>query len=48
METISGFLINLIGKIPIEEKEKIIEHNNIVFKVEEVNEKRIKKVIINI
>ena len=48
METISGFLINLIGKIPIEEKEKTIEHNNIVFKVEEVNEKRIKKVIINI
>ena len=27
---------------------KIIKHNNVVFKVEEVNEKRIKKVIINL
>ena len=48
METISGFLIDLIGRIPVEEKEKIIEHDNVVFKIEEVNEKRIKKVIINI
>jgi putative hemolysin len=48
METLSGYLINIIGKIPINESEKVIEHNNVVFKVEEVNEKRIKKVIINL
>lgn len=48
METLSGYLINIIGKIPINENEKIIKHNNVVFKVEEVNEKRIKKVIINL
>lgn len=48
METISGFLIDLIGGIPVEEEEKIIEYNNIIFKIEEVNEKRIMKVIINI
>ena len=48
METLSGFLIKLIGKIPVSDDEKIIKYQNVEFKVEEVNEKRIKKVLINI
>lgn len=40
-DTIGGFVINLLGSIPKEEEESTIEYNNIVFKVEEVKDKRI-------
>ncbi|GAA0725566.1 hemolysin family protein [Clostridium malenominatum] len=40
-DTIGGFVINLLGSIPKEEEESSIEYNNIVFKVEEVKDKRI-------
>ncbi|WP_315116819.1 hemolysin family protein [uncultured Clostridium sp.] len=43
-DTVSGFLVNLLGKIPNNGDQQIIEHDNIVFKVEEVKEKRISKV----
>lgn len=43
-DTLSGFLIDIIGKIPNEDEEKIIEYEDIVFKIEEVTEKRISKV----
>lgn len=43
-ETISGFLINYIGRIPKDSEEKIIEYENIIFKIEEVKEKRIEKI----
>lgn len=42
-DTVSGFLVDLIGRIPEDGEEDIIEHNNIVFKIEEVKEKRINK-----
>lgn len=48
IDTISGFLINIIGKIPRETENKIVEFNDITFKVEKVTNKRIETVIINI
>ena len=43
-ETLSGFLIGQLGRIPAEEENPIIEFNGLVFKVEEIVEKRISKV----
>ncbi|OPJ58398.1 hemolysin family protein [Clostridium oryzae] len=43
-ETVSGFLINIIGRIPTSAEEKVIEHDDVIFKIEEVKEKRIEKV----
>ena len=48
IDTISGFLINLIGNIPSEEDENIIEYNDITFKIEKLGEKRIEKILIKI
>ena len=48
IETISGFLINILGRIPIEEDEKIVKYNNISFKIYEVTDKRIEKVMISL
>ncbi|WP_204599234.1 transporter associated domain-containing protein [Clostridium pascui] len=36
--------MNKLGKIPENGEQEVIEHNNIVFKIEEVKEKRINKV----
>ncbi|WP_315121955.1 hemolysin family protein [uncultured Clostridium sp.] len=47
-DTIGGFVINLLGSIPKEDdEENIVEYNNIVFKVEEVKDKRIQKLKIH-
>lgn len=43
-ETISGFLIGQLGRIPSKEENPIVEFNGLIFKVEEVDEKRISKV----
>lgn len=43
-DTLSGFLITCIGHIPDDGEKPIIEHENIMFKVEEIKEKRIQKV----
>lgn len=43
-DTLSGFLVDIIGRIPNENEERIIEYEDIVFKIEEVTEKRISKV----
>lgn len=48
IDTISGFLINLIGNIPSEKDENIIEYNNIIFKIDKLGEKRIEKILIKI
>lgn len=48
IDTISGFLINLIGNIPSEEDESIIEYNDITFKIDKLGEKRIEKILIKI
>ncbi|MDD7794825.1 hemolysin family protein [Clostridium sp. 'White wine YQ'] len=47
-DTLSGLLINIIGHIPNEGDQDIIEHKDIIFKIEEVKEKRIKKVRISL
>ncbi len=43
-ETLSGFLISQLGKIPGEEEKPVIELDNIVFRVEKVEEKRIARI----
>lgn len=43
-DTLGGLLIKLIGHIPKDGEEKVIEHKNIIFKIEKVKEKRIEKV----
>lgn len=43
-ETLSGFVIGQIGRIPGKEEKPEIEFNGFLFKVEEVDEKRISKV----
>jgi len=42
--TIGGFLIGIMGYIPIENELKTIIYKNTTFKIEEVNENRIKKI----
>jgi len=43
-DTLSGFLIGQLGRIPREEEKPVIEYDGVVFKVEEMAEKRIVKV----
>jgi putative hemolysin len=43
-DTIGGFMIDLLGSIPKENEEHIVEYENLIFKVEKVNEKRIELV----
>ena len=42
-DTIGGFVVSLLGHIPRENEEKTVEFENIVFRVEKVDEKRISK-----
>jgi putative hemolysin len=48
IDTISGFLINLIGNIPSENDNKIIEYKDIIFEIDKLGEKRIKKILIKL
>jgi putative hemolysin len=43
-DTIGGLVIDLLGSIPKENEENIVEYENLIFKVEKVNEKRIELV----
>lgn len=47
IDTISGFVINLIGNIPTEEDKRIIGYNDITFKIEKLGDKRIEKILIS-
>ncbi|WP_368488587.1 hemolysin family protein [Clostridium sp. BJN0013] len=40
-DTIGGFVIELLGSIPKEGEENTVEYENIIFKVEKIDEKRI-------
>ena len=42
-DTISGFVIDILGAIPKEDEEHTIEYENIVFKIEKIVEKRIEQ-----
>lgn len=43
-DTLSGFIIGQLGRIPGESEQPVIEFGGVVFKVEECNERRIDKV----
>jgi len=43
-DTIGGFIIELLGRIPESAEEKNIEVGNLIFNIEEVKEKRIEKI----
>ena len=43
-ETLSGYLIGQLGKFPINGENPVIELDEIIFKVEEIDEKRISKI----
>ncbi|WP_428909551.1 hemolysin family protein [Niallia sp. Krafla_26] len=47
-DTLSGFLINLLGYIPIGENKPIVEYNDVQFAVVKTSEKRIMQVKVNI
>jgi putative hemolysin len=47
-ETIGGFVVNLLGSIPNDEEDEIVEFENLIFKIEDVKEKRIEKVRVSI
>ena len=47
-DTLGGFIIKLIGYIPKKEDDCIVNYKNIIFKIKEVNKKRIVKVEITI
>lgn len=42
-DTIGGFVITLLGSIPKENENNVIEYENITFKIEKLTEKRIEK-----
>ena len=43
-ETLSGFIVGQLGRIPGKDDHPTIEFNGLVFKIEEVDEKRVAKV----
>jgi putative hemolysin len=43
-ETIGGFVVDLLGSIPNDGEEEVVEYENLIFKIEDVKEKRIEKV----
>lgn len=43
-ETLSGFVIGQLGRIPKEGEQPEVEYNGLIFKIDEVEEKRISKV----
>lgn len=43
-DTINGFLIGLLGHIPTSAEEKSLEYENLVFKIVEIQDKRIEKI----
>lgn len=42
-DTIGGFVITLLGSIPKEDEDTVVEYENITFKIEKLTEKRIEK-----
>lgn len=48
VDTVSGFIINLIGSIPSERNENIIEYKDITFKIDKLGEKRIERILVKL
>jgi putative hemolysin len=47
-DTIGGFIISLMGSIPKDNNSRTIKYENLTFKIEKVNEKRIEKLKLSI
>lgn len=47
-DTIGGFIINLMGSIPKDDDSRSIKYDNLTFKIEKVNEKRIEQLKVSI
>lgn len=47
-DTIGGFVISLLGAIPKEDIDEIVEYKNLTFKIEKVSEKRIEELKISV
>ena len=47
-DTISGFLLDYMGRIPDEDEKCEVVWNNLTFKIEEIREKRIEKICLHI
>lgn len=47
-ETVSGMLIHLLGNFPVEGENPTIEHENLLFTIEKVKDKRIEWVVLKI
>jgi putative hemolysin len=47
-DTLGGFLTGLLGHIPQEGEEKVIEYDHLIFEIKEVKDKRIEKVKITV
>lgn len=43
IDTIGGFVVTLLGTIPKDDDDSVVEYNNLKFKIEKVNEKRIEE-----
>ncbi|EET88724.1 transporter-associated protein [Clostridium carboxidivorans P7] len=43
-DTIGGFVVDLLGHIPHNGERKAVNYENIIFKIEEVKDRRIEKV----
>ena len=43
-DTLSGYLLELLGRIPNEKEKPVVETETVVYKIEKVYEKRIVKV----
>ncbi|WP_291564060.1 MULTISPECIES: hemolysin family protein [unclassified Clostridium] len=43
-DTVSGFIVDLLGRIPETTEEENIEYENLIFKLEQIKEKRIEKI----
>lgn len=45
-DTVAGFLLDLLGHIPEENEEAVIEYENLVFTVQEMDDRRIEQVLV--
>ena len=48
IDTVGGFVISLMGSIPADDENPTIKYENLTFKIEKVNEKRIEKLKLSI
>lgn len=45
-DTVAGFLLDLLGHIPEEDEEAVIEYENLIFTVQEMDDRRIEQVLV--